>query len=180
MTTSLKRGALGGVALAALVLGALLLALAQRDAAYAANVSIGDNFYSPAAVTVPVGEAVNWSNTGALPHTVTAAEFDSGILNAGGSFSFTPTAAGTINYSCTVHPGQMSGTITVTAGGGGDGGGGDGGGGGGGGGGPTAPTTGLGGGALDSGSDSWFLVLAGTMFVLFSGLTAVYLARPRR
>src|SRR5687768_102185 len=105
--TSARRGALGFVALAALAVGALLLALAQRDRAMAASVSIGDNFFSPAAVSAAVGETVTWVNGGALPHSATAtsgASFDSGIMNAGGSFSFTPTAAGTIQYYCTVHP----------------------------------------------------------------------------
>lgn len=178
MTTGLRKGALGGIAGAALVLGALLLALAQRDRVLAANVTIGDNFFSPAAVSVPVGEAINWTNTGSLPHTATAtsgASFDSGILGNGGTFSFTPTVAGTISYQCTIHP-EMVGTITVTAGGGG-GGGGDGSGGGGAGT-PTAPSTGVGGTLADR-SDSWPMVLAGVALVLFSGLAAVYLGRPR-
>ena len=41
------------------------------------------------------------------------ADFDSGTINAGKPFSFTPRKVSTIDYVCTIHPGQ-TGTITVT------------------------------------------------------------------
>jgi plastocyanin len=71
--------------------------------------------FVPAAVTVKVGQTVRWSNQDPVAHTVTAesgATFDS-PLPAGGTFEFTPTKPGKINYRCTIHQNQ-SGTITVT------------------------------------------------------------------
>ena len=73
--------------------GGLGTAHAQEGAA----VSIVDFAFDPAAVEVPVGATVTWTNTGAAPHTATASDgtFDSGELAPGASFSHTFTAAGT-------------------------------------------------------------------------------------
>jgi plastocyanin len=72
--------------------------------------------FSPTTVTVKVGQKITWTNEDSVPHNVTAksgASFASSTFNKGGTFSFTPTKAGTINYVCTIHPG-MNGTIVVT------------------------------------------------------------------
>jgi plastocyanin len=82
------------------------------------NVSIGDNFFSPAQLTVSVGTTVIWTNNGFSSHTVTdnsGSVFDSGILNRGTMFQFRFTTAGSFPYFCRVHGQVMSGTITVTA-----------------------------------------------------------------
>jgi nitrite reductase (NO-forming) len=71
--------------------------------------------YDPVALTVNVGEAITWTNTGAVLHTVTADDgrtFDSGNLNPKATFTFTPRQAGSIAYHCTLHP-WMKGIITV-------------------------------------------------------------------
>jgi plastocyanin len=79
-----------------------------------ASVSILDNSFSPASLTVPAGTTVVWTNRGGSKHTVTAAgTFDSGILSPGASFSFTFATAGTYGYVCELH-GGMSGSIVVT------------------------------------------------------------------
>jgi plastocyanin len=90
--------------------GGLRAAHAQEGAA----VSIVDFAFDPAAVEIPVGATVTWTNTGAVPHTATASDgtFDSGELAPGASFSHTFTAAGTFPYICQIHP-QMTGTVTV-------------------------------------------------------------------
>ena len=44
----------------------------QAKVAAAKTVSIGDNFYSPATVTINVGDTVTWQNDGAAPHSATA------------------------------------------------------------------------------------------------------------
>ncbi len=64
--------------------------------------------------SVNVGDTVTWTNTGSMPHTVTAADgsFDSGPINPGDTFSFTFSAPGTYNYACTPHP-WMKATVTV-------------------------------------------------------------------
>jgi len=67
-------------------------------------------------VSVRLGQTIVWTNQDRVPHDVVAisgARFDSGNLNAGGSFEYRPTAAGKIAYVCTLHQG-MDGTITVT------------------------------------------------------------------
>jgi plastocyanin len=79
-------------------------------------VSVQDNTFNPGTIKVKVGDTVEWTNEGAIAHTVTAtavAGFDSGSLAPGDSFSFTAEKAGTISYVCTFHPG-MRGTIEVS------------------------------------------------------------------
>ncbi|HVM20446.1 MAG TPA: plastocyanin/azurin family copper-binding protein [Egibacteraceae bacterium] len=81
-----------------------------------AGVEIRDFRFAPADLKVPSGTTVTWQQTGDAPHTVTAdgGEFDSGIIDAGGSFAHTFDEAGTYAYLCSLHP-QMAGTVTVTA-----------------------------------------------------------------
>jgi len=72
--------------------------------------------FDPKAVTVKVGQKITWTNDDSTDHNVTAnsgADFKSDNFGKGGTFSFTPTKAGTIKYVCTIHPG-MDATVTVT------------------------------------------------------------------
>jgi plastocyanin len=96
-------------------------------ASASATVSMGDNFYSPASVSIAVGDTVTWSNNGQAQHSATAnnGSFDTGVFGPGGSRSHTFTRAGTFSYFCTVHGQSQSGTVRVlAASGGGKGGGG--------------------------------------------------------
>jgi plastocyanin len=77
-------------------------------------VEIGDGFFSPASLTVSVGDTVTWTNADDSPHTVTGSGFDSDNLDSGGTFSFTFTEAGTVSYACQYHD-EMVATITVVA-----------------------------------------------------------------
>lgn len=79
------------------------------------DISIFDNGYNPATLTVPVGTTISWVNNGVAPHTVTdrAGRFDSGILNRGQTYRRTFNQAGTYEYFCTIHPG-MTARIVVT------------------------------------------------------------------
>jgi plastocyanin len=103
----------------ALALAALAVVFAISPAASAqdATVAVADNQFSPATVTVNVGDTVTWDWTGANPHTVTSNDgtFDSGAPQTSGSFQHTFTAAGTFAYICEVHGQSMSGTVTVNA-----------------------------------------------------------------
>jgi LPXTG-motif cell wall-anchored protein len=85
-------------------------------AAASTGVTISDFKFSPAGVTVNVGDTVTWSNNGPTGHSATASDgsFDTGILDKGSSGSHTFTQAGTFNYICTPHP-FMKGTVTVVA-----------------------------------------------------------------
>jgi LPXTG-motif cell wall-anchored protein len=110
---------------------ALAAALMFAAPALAASVSIGDNFYSPATVTISAGQSVTWTypNSGGSTHSVTADDgsFNSspgcpGNINAcmqpGDSYAHTFSSAGTFPYHCLVHGFAMSGTVIVQAGGG--------------------------------------------------------------
>jgi plastocyanin len=98
------------------------------SASASASVSIGDNFYSPASVSVAVGDTVTWANNGQAQHSATADDgsFDTGVFGPGGSRSHTFTQPGTFSYFCTVHGQVQSGTVRVLAASGGGGGGGGG------------------------------------------------------
>jgi plastocyanin len=71
--------------------------------------------YEPRMLTVRVGARLNWSNMGAVVHTVTADDgktFDLGDMPAKATFSFIATVPGTIAYHCRWHP-WMKGTVVV-------------------------------------------------------------------
>jgi len=82
--------------------------------ATAQAVSIMNFAFDPPTLTVPVGTTVTWTNNDSTTHTVTADDgsFDSGNVDRGGTFSFTFSTAGTINYHCKIHP-NMTASITV-------------------------------------------------------------------
>lgn len=72
--------------------------------------------FTPATVTISVGQTVEWVFKDANPHTVTADDMSfssvaSGLAN-GQTYSHTFTKAGTYPYHCAIHP-QMHGTVIV-------------------------------------------------------------------
>jgi plastocyanin len=80
------------------------------------TVAMKDIAFVPHDITVKVGQKITWTNNDTPPHNVTAtkgADFKSATLNPGATFDYTPTKAGTIDYVCTIHPGQ-DGRIVVT------------------------------------------------------------------
>ena len=101
------------------------------------TVTVGNNFFSPATLSVPVGTMVTWNwAQGDVAHNVTFDDGQHSETQSSGQFQRTFTAAGTFGYHCTIHGLAMSGTVTVTSSGstggtGGTGGSGMGGGGGG-------------------------------------------------
>jgi plastocyanin len=81
----------------------------------AVTIKMANIAFDPKSTTVKVGQKVTWVNDDSVDHNVTAnsgADFKSKNFGKGGSFSFTPTKAGTIKYVCTIHPG-MEATLTV-------------------------------------------------------------------
>jgi plastocyanin len=93
-----------------------------------ASVRVGNILFSsnrnstvnPAVDTVAVGGTVTWTwvNTLTTPHSVLstgAPSFTSSVLMTGNgqSYSFTFPTAGTYQYTCMEHPGQMTGRIVV-------------------------------------------------------------------
>jgi plastocyanin len=109
------------VALAILVSGVSLLipirpVNAQDAGVTDVQVQVVDFTFEPAALTIPAGATVTWTNAGSRPHTVTADDgaFDSGRLDPGEQFSHTFDQPGTFTYHCGFHP-DMQGSIVVTA-----------------------------------------------------------------
>jgi len=104
--------------------GALLLLIALGGSALGAaaapqtpvihKVTIDATSYSPKTVTVAMGDSVVWVNKDVLVHTVTAKDgrYDSHDIPAGGSWTYTPKAAGLSAYACTYHT-TMRGTLRV-------------------------------------------------------------------
>jgi plastocyanin len=90
------------------------------------NVFTGGLSFTPAKLTLAVGDTVRWRNTDdVVPHTATE---DHGLWDLTGDYGATPAnpsgfgpgetrervfEAGTHNYFCRVHPTQMRGTIAV-------------------------------------------------------------------
>ena len=85
------------------------------------TVTIKDDFFDPAEITVSVGRTIVWKSEGQHQHTVTSGTptvnpgllFDSGPINNGEGFTFSLNAPGTYQYFCRVHGINMSGTIIV-------------------------------------------------------------------
>lgn len=74
-----------------------------------------DLVFSPASLSVKVGDIVGFTNSGAIPHNVTFqyAGIASPTMNRGASFLVKFTSPGTYPYICSLHLG-MAGTITVS------------------------------------------------------------------
>lgn len=78
-----------------------------------AAVSMNNINFIPQNVEVRVGGTVTWTNNDDVTHNATGTGFTTtGNMAPGASVSRTMNTAGTIQYSCTLHPG-MNGTITV-------------------------------------------------------------------
>jgi plastocyanin len=90
---------------------------ASADAKGASDTAVKiDNFtFSPAAITIPVGTTVRWTNADDIPHTVVSDDkttFKSKALDTDDQFTYTFTKPGTYSYFCSIHP-KMTGKIVV-------------------------------------------------------------------
>ncbi len=92
--------------------GALLSIAAP--ATVPAAVSISNFTFVPTPITVTHGNALTWTNTDGVQHTVTADDgsFGSGKLSNGQTFSETLNTPGTYTYHCSIHT-NMHGTVVV-------------------------------------------------------------------
>ena len=80
------------------------------------DIGMSGSTFSPGSYTVKVGTPVKWYNNDNMAHTVTSNDgstFSSGNIAVGGTYTFTPTVAGTFLYHCNFHSG-MTGTLVVT------------------------------------------------------------------
>jgi plastocyanin len=77
-------------------------------------------FYDPSSAKVAIGSTATWTNDDILPHTVTSGNpekgpsgvFDSGIMKADESFTYTFDKIEVIEYYCVIHPWMIS-TVMV-------------------------------------------------------------------
>nr|WP_255509598.1 cupredoxin family copper-binding protein [Achromobacter sp. ACM04] len=105
--------------MAALAAGLLLaggLAAAQQNPAGTRLaehvVTIEGMQFTPATLAVKRGDKVTWINKDPVPHTATAVSkaFDSGVIAAGVSWTYTVREEGSSAYFCLFHP-TMQGTL---------------------------------------------------------------------
>lgn len=116
MLTALAPGRARSFAAVAGALAAMFLVGGAVAVAATRAVAISGFAFSPATVTINVGDRVTWTNADAVAHTATATggAFDTGDIGQGQSASVRFTKAGTYAYFCTPHP-SMTGTIRVRA-----------------------------------------------------------------
>jgi plastocyanin len=92
-----------------------LVSLAPPGAAQAEThvIKMAHIAFAPAAITVRVGDTVEWQNSDIVAHTATSKEagFDVNVT-PGDNGSTTVKAAGRFNYMCRYHP-NMKGEIIV-------------------------------------------------------------------
>jgi plastocyanin len=71
--------------------------------------------FEPADLTVHPADTIVWVNKDLFAHTATAqGQFDSGNIDAGGSWRLTAGATGDISYICALHP-TMKAVVRVKA-----------------------------------------------------------------
>jgi plastocyanin len=78
------------------------------------HVTMSDNTYRPAVVTINAGDTVTWRNDDPVPHDAAGNGWSTSLLDDGASDSVTFRRSGRYAYRCTIHP-QMRGTVVVRA-----------------------------------------------------------------
>lgn len=68
--------------------------------------------FQPDTLRVATGDTIVWTNHDVVPHTATAADWDSGVVEASGSWRLVVADPGTHDYLCALHP-AMIGTLIV-------------------------------------------------------------------
>jgi plastocyanin len=91
--------------------------LADEDVAIVEAGDLASWDYSPSTLNVAAGTTVVWRNSGSQAHTVTSQDqlFDSRLLDANRSWTYTFNTPGTYRYFCVPHP-WMKGVIVVSRG----------------------------------------------------------------
>jgi plastocyanin len=83
------------------------------------EVTVGDNSFSPASLTISAGDTVTWTWSGDNPHSLVGTSdnatdlIESDQMTGSGTAEVTFDEAGTYEYECGVHGSSMSGTIVV-------------------------------------------------------------------
>jgi plastocyanin len=81
----------------------------------AATVTITNAGFSPASVTISVGQSVCWQNNTGVAHTATSDDSTSfsGVIGVNGTYTHTFGVAGFFPYHCTVLGHNETGLVTV-------------------------------------------------------------------
>ncbi|MFM1727835.1 plastocyanin/azurin family copper-binding protein [Prescottella soli] len=110
---------IAGIALAATISGCSTdtAADAPTDSDKALTVQVANMAYTPASVTISVGQTVTWVfDDRGTPHDVVGLGDAKSVLRSplltSGTWEFTFTAPGTYNYTCSLHP-DMLGVVNV-------------------------------------------------------------------
>jgi plastocyanin len=101
------------------ILGLLFLLAPARAEAATQHVAMENYAFSPATLTVHVGDTVTWTNHDQAAHNAVTtsgpAAFSSPLLPQGQSWSFTFTVPGTYAYYCSVHPDMRAQLVVLSA-----------------------------------------------------------------
>ena len=97
-----------------LIVCAIGLAAGEGPKSKTHTVNIEGMRFQPERLTVAEGDTIVWVNRDLVPHTATseAGSFDSQIIQAEQSWTFTPRKRGEFAYVCTFHP-TMKATLHV-------------------------------------------------------------------
>ncbi len=111
--------ALAGITgmLFALLLGACSTGGADASPVATSQVDLPPSYkFEPAAIAVPDGTTVTWTNNDRFTHNVRLLDDGGDVLALppGESVSFTFTGAGEHRYDCSFHPNDMTGVVVVT------------------------------------------------------------------
>ena len=101
--------------------GFFVLVLSITSAQTTHQVEVKNFSFTPSNLTIQAGDMVTWNNTQGT-HNVNGNKstfsgnpesFGNNVASAPWQYSFTFTIPGTYDYHCDVHPGSMTGSITV-------------------------------------------------------------------
>lgn len=117
-TTSLTDAALASTTVELSTTAAILTTTTAAAGAATTSIGVSDFAFSPATVTVSVGDTVAWNlNDGSHTSTSGAPPDGDGMwsqaLDPEFTFTFTFTAAGEFRYFCRFHPDFMTGVVIV-------------------------------------------------------------------
>lgn len=106
-----------GTVLGTVLLLAACTSTADADPVRTDHVNLPPSYrFEPAAITVPDGTTVTWTNSDNFTHNVRLIDDGGAVLELppGESVSFTVTGPGEHRYDCSFHPTDMTGVIVVT------------------------------------------------------------------
>jgi plastocyanin len=116
MTSFKKRSLIPIVGLALAAAPVAVTATGVAGAASTKTVTLKNIRYSPTAVTITRGSKVRWVwRDGSIRHDVTFRNggFKASRLQSSGSYTLTFKKKGTFRFFCSVHSGEMKGTVKV-------------------------------------------------------------------